>query len=194
MLAGGSSCLWQEGGTPSEPSRCGHPDGYRTTEGAAQRELGSWRAGPVPMEASTVEEMQPLPEKTPTPKAEGNGEIPWLLACVLQCSPSGEPCQNCWGAWEMWSVGKRHGIEAESKQALKGAITTLRCRRRWEPSSMYVQKPHCTESPGGCAGQAVVSFQGSIAHHCTGHRCWSVFLTPKLELFLLSDIGLSSQG
>lgn len=69
------------------------------------------------MEASTVEEMQSLPEKTPTPKAEGNGEIPWLLACVLQCSPSGEPCQNCWGAWEMWSVGKRHGIEAESNYA-----------------------------------------------------------------------------
>lgn len=93
----------------------------------------------------------------------------------------------------MWSVGKRHGIEAESKQALKGAITTLRCCRSWEPSSMYVQKPHCTESPGGSAGQAVVSLQGSIPYHCTGHRWWwSVFLTPKLELFLLSDIGLSS--
>lgn len=192
VLAGGSSCLWQDGGTPSEPPHCGHPDGNRTREGPAQQELGSWRAGPVPMESSTVEEMQPLPEKTHTPKAERNGEIPWLLACVLQCSPSREPCQDWGGVWEMWSVGRRHAIEAESKQALKGAITTLRCRRSWEPSSMDVQKPHCTESPGGSAVQAAVSLQGSIPQHCSGQRWWSVIPTPKRELFLLSDIGLSS--
>lgn len=64
-------------------------------------------------EASAGEETQPLPEDTtPLQQREGrNRSETWLLPDVLQYSPVDELCQDCWGDWETWFSGKRHGVK-----------------------------------------------------------------------------------